>query len=147
MDFKSIRAGLQVSAAPRKLRDLGKSCRKNKKLQDINEECRLPIADSKNQGIGFLGATLICGPARFDLKSIEERSHAEAQRRRGTQKTKDCFSQFSAPLRLCVSCFLEPVAGHRSKLDLSKRGRRHDPVAPAVIEDQHAWTQRYDHDR
>jgi hypothetical protein len=80
MDFKSIRAGLQVSAAPRKLRDLGKSCRKNKKLQDINEECRLPIADSKNQGIGFLGATLICGPARFDLKSIEERSHAEARK-------------------------------------------------------------------
>ncbi|MGD0767053.1 MAG: hypothetical protein ABSB42_02400 [Tepidisphaeraceae bacterium] len=37
MDFKSIRAGLQMSAAPRKLRGLGKSSRGDKILQDINE--------------------------------------------------------------------------------------------------------------
>jgi len=28
---------VQMSVAPPKLRDLGKSCRKNKKLRDINE--------------------------------------------------------------------------------------------------------------
>jgi hypothetical protein len=37
MDFNSIRAELQVSAAPRKLRGLGKSLRGDKILQDINE--------------------------------------------------------------------------------------------------------------
>jgi hypothetical protein len=41
MDFKSIRAGLQVSAAPRKLRGLGKSSRGDKILRDIIEGAKL----------------------------------------------------------------------------------------------------------
>jgi hypothetical protein len=51
-----------------------------------------------------MGAAIIYGPARFDLKSIEEGSHAEAQRRR-EDKGFD-FSYFSAPLRLCVRSLL-----------------------------------------
>jgi hypothetical protein len=53
---------------------------------------------------------LTCGPARIDLKSIEERFRAEAQRRREVREVKENkgldFFCFSAPLRLCVRSLL-----------------------------------------